>query len=239
MPSPFSPTGQLLASAAHDGKLRLFDLVKNALAKDINAHISVVAKQNVPNPIYSLTFSPDGKQILTISYDNSLKLWDVAGGNMIREFKPFKEKEFVKGHQEPVYSAAFSPDGKFIASGSSGLERTIKIWNLGDGSVARDLVNPNFKTAPSFPPASHPGAIQPRYGSPRTASISSASAMRLPATKAISPSGTGRRANFSAATHCNSASSTAWRSPPTRKPWPSQPATATASTRARNSTRRI
>jgi WD40 repeat protein len=154
----FQPKSNLIAAAGHDGKLRLFDLVKNAQVKDITAHIRDVNKQQVAQPIYSLTFSADGKQVLTSSYDNSLKLWDAASGNLIKEFKAYKEKEFEKGHQEPVYAAALSPDGKFIASGSSGLERTIKIWSI-DGTVVRDLANPNFKTAPGFPPSSHPGGV--------------------------------------------------------------------------------
>ena len=154
----FQPNSNILAAAGHDGKLRLFDLVKNAQAKDITAHIRDVNKQQQPQPIYSLTYSPDGKQMLTSSYDNSLKLWDAASGNLIKEFKAHKEKEFEKGHQEPIYAAAFSPDGKFVASGSSGLERTIKIWSI-DGTVVRDLANPKFQTAPGFPPSSHPGGV--------------------------------------------------------------------------------
>lgn len=153
----FPPNSSLLAAAGHDGKVRYFDLVKNAPAKEISAHIQMVQKNNVPRAIYSLTFTSDGKQVLTSSEDYSLKLWDVGSGNLVKEFKSYKEKEFEKGHQEPVYTAAFSLDGKFIASGSSGLERTIKIWSL-DGNVVRDLENPAFKTTP-FPPASHPGAV--------------------------------------------------------------------------------
>jgi WD40 repeat protein len=156
----FQPNSTFVAAAGHDGKFRLYDLVKGAVVKDIAAHITKgLNNQMIAEPIYSLTFSPDGKQLLTSSYDNSLKLWDATSGNLVREFKAYKVKDFEKGHQEPVYAAAFSPDGKFIASGSSGLERTIKIWNVGDGSVARDLANPNYKTAPMFPPASHPGSV--------------------------------------------------------------------------------
>lgn len=155
----FQPNAPTLIAAGHDGKIRYYDLVKNAQSKEVNGHIREVQKNNVPHPIYSLVFSPDGKQFLTCSYDQSLKLWDTAAGTMVREFKPHKEKEWPNGHQEPIYAAAFSPDGKFIASGSSGLERTIKIWDANTGNVIRDLANPSYKTAPGFPPQSHPGAV--------------------------------------------------------------------------------
>ena len=51
---------------------------------------------------------------------------------------------------------AISPDGKLLASGGS--DRTIKVWNLSDGSV-RAFVNPNLKPAPSDPSQAHPGWI--------------------------------------------------------------------------------
>jgi WD40 repeat protein len=151
----FQPGGQLLAGGGHDGKIHLFDLVKNAPFKLIDAHVA----QPTPNPIYTVAFSPDGKQLLTSSFDNTIKLWDVAGGKLIREFKAYKVKDFEKGHQEPVQSAAISPDGKFLASGSSGLERVIKIWKVADGSVVRDLANPTLKAVSMQPPYSHPGLI--------------------------------------------------------------------------------
>jgi WD40 repeat protein len=78
---------------------------------------------------------------------------------MVREFKPYKVKEFEKGHQEPIYTAAFSPDGQFVASGSSGLERGIKIWKTADATVVRDLANPLYKPVPMSPPAAHPGSV--------------------------------------------------------------------------------
>src|SRR5262249_15167886 len=148
----FQPGGKLFATGCHDGKLRLFDYDKG-LVKEINAH--TVANQTM---IYQVVFTADGKQVLTASYDNSMKLFDVASGNLVREFKGFKAKDFEKGHQESVFSAAFSPDGKFLASGSGGLERVIKIWNVADGTVVRDLANPSIKTPPNQV-ASHPGWI--------------------------------------------------------------------------------
>jgi WD40 repeat protein len=97
----------------------------------------------MPAPIYGLAWTPDGKQVVTASFDQSLKLWDAASGAMVREFKAFKEKAFDKGHRDGVFCAAFSPDGKQLASGSS--DRCIKIWNVADGNVLRELVNQKLK----------------------------------------------------------------------------------------------
>ncbi|MCI0684104.1 MAG: WD40 repeat domain-containing protein [Gemmataceae bacterium] len=153
----FDAKSTILVSGCHDGKIRIFDLVKKALAKEITAHVQT-KPNNVAHPVYTVAFSADGKQLLSSSFDKTMKLWDVASGNLVREFKAFHEKDFPKGHQEEVFTAAFSPDGKFVASGSGGLERVIKIWNVADGSVVRDLANPQIKSDPKTP-MSHPGWI--------------------------------------------------------------------------------
>jgi WD40 repeat protein len=151
----FSPDGKTLATGCHDGKMRLLDVAKGTPIREVNAHIGAM---NVAAPIYCVAWSADGKQVLTGSNDHSLKLWDATNGNMVREFKAYAEKTFEKGHKDGVFCAAFSPDGKTIASGSS--DRTIKLWNVADGAVLRDLVNPNLK--PAAAPASaqaHPGWV--------------------------------------------------------------------------------
>ncbi|MCS7044982.1 MAG: WD40 repeat domain-containing protein, partial [Gemmataceae bacterium] len=153
----FDPKSQVVATGCHDGKIRLYDMTKKALLKEITAHVTT-KPQVQPNPVYTVSFSSDGKQLLSASFDKTLKLWDVASGNLVREFRAYHEKEFPQGHQEEVYTAAISPDGKFIASGSGGLERVVKIWNIADGKVVRDLVNPTLKSDPKSP-MSHPGWV--------------------------------------------------------------------------------
>ncbi len=146
----FDPvTGKTLATGCHDGNVRTFDVEKNAALKTIAAHT-----QPTPQSVYSIVWSNDGKQILSASQDKTLKLWDATAGTIVKEFKAYDEKAFPKGHQSSVYCAAFSSDGKYIVSGS--LDKTIKLWNVADGSVAREFPNPDIKGEPG---QSHPSAV--------------------------------------------------------------------------------
>lgn len=162
----FDDTGNLLATGCHDGQLRIWDVPKAAATKTIAAHVQT-QPQNVQHPIYAVVWAPGYKQVLTASYDKSLKLWDAAGGNLVREFKaapepkPGDKAEPPKGpvgHRDQVFSAAFSKDGKLLATASS--DRTIKLWDVASGNVVRDFSNPDQKAGfPGEPAPSHPGWV--------------------------------------------------------------------------------
>jgi len=68
--------------------------------------------------IWITEFSPNGLQILSGGLDNSMKLWQLDGQELI---------EFV-GHSAPIRSVSFSPNGETVLSSSS--DKTIAIWNL-------------------------------------------------------------------------------------------------------------
>jgi WD40 repeat protein len=148
----FNPAGTVLATGCHDGSLRLWDHAKGVMTREIKAHVTPNATQ-----IYCVVWTPDGKQVLSGSFDGSLKLWDATSGAMVREFKAYKEKAFDKGHRDGVFCAAFSTDGKQLASGSS--DRSIRIWNVADGNVLRELSNPKLKQDAMQGVMSHPGWI--------------------------------------------------------------------------------
>ena len=71
--------------------------------------------------VRAVTYSPDGKIVVSCSDDTTIKLWDAATGRPIRT---------IKGHKEPVRSIAFSPDGRRLVSGS--IDRTVRLWEGGE-----------------------------------------------------------------------------------------------------------
>ena len=105
----FNRNGKLLASA--DGTtVRLWD------AESLQA---VCSSRDIDNtdPVRSLAFSPDGTRVASASgteaadgpsNDATIRLWDVRSCDLLG--KPFT------GHSYPVWSVAFSPNGKRLAS---------------------------------------------------------------------------------------------------------------------------
>jgi WD40 repeat protein/tRNA A-37 threonylcarbamoyl transferase component Bud32 len=73
-------------------------------------------------PVISVAFSPDGRRIVTGSFDHTAKVWEAASG---------RELLTLKGHGCGVYSVAFSPDGQRIVTGSG--DQTAKVWEAASG----------------------------------------------------------------------------------------------------------
>ena len=79
--------------------------------------------------VMSIAVSPDGKSVVSGSFDATLKVWDVATGRELRT---------LLGHKDLVNGVAFSSDGKTVASGSK--DKTIKLWDVSTGQELHTLV---------------------------------------------------------------------------------------------------
>ncbi|RMG41208.1 MAG: hypothetical protein D6725_01895 [Planctomycetota bacterium] len=80
------------------------------------------------DPVYDVRFSPDGRWIVTGSFDNTVRLWDA------RTLAPVRT---MSGHTKLVLCVAVSPDGRWIASGS--MDRTIRLWEIPRDTPLGDL----------------------------------------------------------------------------------------------------
>jgi WD40 repeat protein len=82
-----------------------------------------------------LAFSPDGETLVDTSYE-SLRFWqlDVYSGPRLRFQLPCAS----------VYSLAYSPSGRVIASGA--LERAVYLWDVESENFIRELKDGEYKT---------------------------------------------------------------------------------------------
>ena len=78
------------------------------------------------NWVRACTFAPDGRRLVSGSYDRTLRLWDVDSGECLR---------VLEGHEGWVKACAFAPDGRRIVSGSG--DRTLRLWDADSGGSER------------------------------------------------------------------------------------------------------
>ena len=60
------------------------------------------------------------------SFDSTVRLWEMDRGTCLHT---------LRKHADPVYSIAFSPDGKLLASGS--FDKWVYVWSVPEGVVVK------------------------------------------------------------------------------------------------------
>jgi WD40 repeat protein len=114
----FSPDGERLASGSwSDPTIRVWNVAGGKPLLELSGHMTAVR---------SLAFSPDGKALASVSYDKTLRLWDLTTG-----------KELHRGQHDAYLAAAFSPNGKVLAD--SRYDGTIYLWETATGKEVRRL----------------------------------------------------------------------------------------------------
>ena len=146
---------------------------KLRLVLDAGGHTSRVTKA---------LFTADSKEVITISSDKTIRLWDVATGTPLRTLRPpigsrrtgmliasaldpagkllavagtqsitgdfpvylirLEDGHLVhvlRGHENNILSLAFDAQGTRLASGSSGADKSIRIWQVASGECLQTL----------------------------------------------------------------------------------------------------
>ncbi len=117
----WSRDGHHLATASGDFTARLWDATtgkERLVLKDANQ-----------SQVQCVAFSPDSTRVATAGDgDYALRVWEVATGKKVLT---------LPGHRGTVLTVAFSPNGKWLASGS--VDGRMTIWNAAHGGNVRTL----------------------------------------------------------------------------------------------------
>jgi len=127
----FNVDGTLLASGGSDHYVWLWDtatgeLLTRSVDGKNGGHINVVS---------DVAFNNATGEIVSVSWDNTVKLW-----------KPLKEDgiwslqlvDTLAGHANSIWTSSFSPDGTWLATGSS--DKTVILWDMDQVSQIGDTV---------------------------------------------------------------------------------------------------
>ncbi len=79
-------------------------------------------------PVRTVAFSKDGSRIISGSQDNTIRLWDAEGGQLLKSFR---------GHDGAVRTVAFAQSDQVILSGSH--DNSIRKWNISEYEEIRVL----------------------------------------------------------------------------------------------------
>lgn len=121
-----APVSQLMAVATY-GEVELRSLEDHAPPRALTGH---------QGNVNAVLFSLDGAYLFAAAGQpgvaGEVRQWKVADGILVRTFQ---------GHKDAIYSAALSPDGKILATGS--YDQKIKLWNAETGEEIKTLSGHN------------------------------------------------------------------------------------------------
>src|SRR5262249_29995515 len=75
--------------------------------------------------VRSVCFSPDGRRLASGSHDQTVRIWDLATGQL---------RHALRGHTGYVWAVAFSSTGRQLASAS--WDGTVRVWDASTGRAS-------------------------------------------------------------------------------------------------------
>lgn len=108
----FSKRGKVLFTASLDGSVRAWDLIRYRNFRTFTAPTRL--------PFSCLAVDPTSEVICAASHDSfDIHIWSVQTGQLLDQ---------LAGHEGPVSTLAFAPNGGIVISGS--WDHTVRIWNI-------------------------------------------------------------------------------------------------------------
>lgn len=109
--------------------MRISQVVHICILLIVSLPVGAQAPRIVVNPlghsakIHKVLFTPNGQQIISVSEDKTIRIWNAETGAMVRKF----ESQIGDGPEGMFYAAALSPDGNLLAV--AGYQATVESEN--------------------------------------------------------------------------------------------------------------
>ena len=114
----------------------LFFAIAEVLAKTRILTYQNVCTLEHSDWVTDASFSPDGRHLVTASYDRTAQIWELVAGQL--------RKKVTIRHSEWVLTARFSPDGHYLLTAGAG--NTAQIWELVAGQWQQKTTIQHFCT---------------------------------------------------------------------------------------------
>jgi WD40 repeat protein len=126
--------GKCLISGGWDGRLIWWDVDRRIMVRAIDAHRKWIR---------AVVASPDGRRLASVADDMVCRIWDADSGQLLHELRGHQERT---PHHFPsmLYACAFSPDGRFLATGDK--VGHVALWQLESGKPLGTLEAPTLYT---------------------------------------------------------------------------------------------
>jgi WD40 repeat protein len=113
----FSPDANQIAAGAYFAQV--WNVQTGQLGATLKGHLGLVGRAS---------FSPDGKRVVTASFDGTARVWDADSGQPLLT---------LAGHTGIVWDASFSSDGKRIVT--AGADKLAIVWDANSGQRLQTL----------------------------------------------------------------------------------------------------
>jgi WD40 repeat protein len=124
----FSGDGHLLATTSYGADVLIWDATTGSEVNTLNPRSGVVQNLQESETVLALAFSSDSTRLLTATSYGTVRIWDVASGQLAKE---------LLGPTDGIDNVLFSPDGEVIASihGSD-----VRLWDVTTGQLIQDFI---------------------------------------------------------------------------------------------------